>query len=57
MLTDVRTLVEQALLAHSAYFYGHMLSSFAGRVENFLAARGADGRTAILDCKCGRRDS
>jgi hypothetical protein len=49
MLTDVRTLVEQALLAHSAYFYGHMLSSFAGWVENFLAARGADRRTAILD--------
>jgi hypothetical protein len=49
MLTDVRALVEQALLAHSAYFYGHMMSSFAGRVENFRAARGADRRTAIRD--------
>jgi hypothetical protein len=49
MLTDVRALVEQAVLAHSAYFYGHMLSSFAGRVENFRAVRGADRRTAILD--------
>jgi hypothetical protein len=49
MLTDVRALVEQSLLAHSAYFYGHMLSSFAGRVENLRAARGADRRTAILD--------
>jgi hypothetical protein len=49
MLTDVRALVEQALLVHSAYFYGHMLSSFAGLVENFPAARGADRRTVILD--------
>jgi len=49
MLTDVRALVEQSLLAHSAYFYGHMLSSFAGRIENLRAARGADRRTAILD--------
>jgi hypothetical protein len=49
MLTDVRALVEQAVLAHSAYFYGHQLSSFAGRVENFRAVRGADRRTAILD--------
>ena len=49
MLTDVRALVEQALLAHSAYFYGHMLSSFSGRIENMRAARGADRRTALLD--------
>ena len=49
MLTDVRALVEQSVLAHSAYFYGHMLSSFAGRVTNLRAARGADRRTALLD--------
>ena len=49
MLTDVRALVERVLLAHSAYFYGPKLSSFAGRVENLRAARGADMRTAILD--------
>ena len=49
MLTDVRALVEQSLLAHSAYFYGHALSSFAGRVANMRAARGADRRTALLD--------
>jgi hypothetical protein len=49
MLTDVRALVEQALLAHSAFFYGHMMSSFAGRIENLRAARGADARTAVLD--------
>jgi hypothetical protein len=49
MLTDVLALVDQSLLAHSAYFYGHKLSSFAGRVVNLRAARGADRRTAVLD--------
>ena len=49
MLTDVRALVEQAVLAHSAYFYGHKLSSYAGRVANLRAARGADHRTTLLD--------
>ena len=49
MLTDVRALVEQSLLAHSAYFYGHQMSSFAGRVANLRAARGADRRTAVID--------
>jgi hypothetical protein len=49
MFTDVRALVEQSLLVHSAYFYGHSMSSFAGRVANLRAARGADPRTAVLD--------
>ena len=49
MLTDVRALVEQSLLTYSAYFYGHMLSSFSGRIENMRAARGADRHTALLD--------
>ena len=49
MLTDVRALVDQALLAHSAYFYGSSMSSFAGRVANLRAVRGADRRTALLD--------
>jgi hypothetical protein len=49
MLTDVRALVEQAVLAHTAYFYGHKMSSFAGRVANLRAARGADYRTTLLD--------
>ena len=49
MFTDVRALVEQSLLAHSAYFYGRKMSSFAGRVANLRAARGADRRTALLD--------
>lgn len=49
MLTDVRALVEQSLLAHSAYFYGHKMSSYAGRVANLRAAQGADYRTTLLD--------
>jgi hypothetical protein len=49
MLTDVRALVEQLVLAHSAYFYGHTISSCSGRIANMRAARGADPRTALLD--------
>ncbi len=49
MLTDVRALVEQLVLVHSAYFYGHQLSSYAGRIANMRAARGADRRTTLLD--------
>jgi hypothetical protein len=49
MFTDVRALVEQSVLVHSAYFYGHKMSSFAGRVANLRAARGADRSTALLD--------
>jgi hypothetical protein len=49
LLTDVRAVVEQSLLAHSAYFYGHCMSSFAGAIVNKRAALGADRRTAVLD--------
>jgi hypothetical protein len=49
MFTDVRVLVEQLVLAHSAYFYGHKISSTAGRVANLRAAQGADRRTTLLD--------
>jgi len=49
MFTDVRALVEQSVLAHSAFFYGHMLSSYAGRIASLRAARGADYRTTLLD--------
>jgi hypothetical protein len=49
MLTDVRALVEQLVLVHSAYFYGHTISSYAGRIVNMRAARGADPRTVRLD--------
>ena len=49
MISDVRATVEQAVLFHSAYFYGHALSSLAGIVTNMRAARGADPRTMLLD--------
>jgi hypothetical protein len=49
MITDVRALVEQALLMHSAFFYGHGMSSLAGVITNLRAARGADPRTMLLD--------
>jgi hypothetical protein len=49
MITDVLALVEQALLVHSAFFYGHGLSSLAGVIANLRAARGADPRTMLLD--------
>jgi hypothetical protein len=49
MITDVRALVEQALLVHSAFFYGHGMSSLAGVIINLRASRGADPRTMLLD--------
>lgn len=49
LLTDVRAVVEQSVLAHSAYFYGHLVSSFAGAIVNKRAALGADRRTGILE--------
>ncbi|KAI0314068.1 hypothetical protein OF83DRAFT_1285805 [Amylostereum chailletii] len=49
MLTDVRALLEQALLAHSAYFYAHAMSSVAGGIVNMRAAHGADPRTLLID--------
>ncbi|KAH7882514.1 hypothetical protein F5I97DRAFT_1816606 [Phlebopus sp. FC_14] len=49
MLMDVLSLLEQATLSHSAYFYGHALSSVAGGVLNLRASAGADPRTALLD--------
>ena len=49
MITDVRALVEQALLVHSAFFYGHGMSSLAGVITNLRASRGADPRTMLLD--------
>src|SRR5712671_415143 len=49
MITDVRAIVEQAVLMHSAYFYGHAISSLAGVITNLRAARGADPRTVLLD--------
>lgn len=49
MLMDVRAIVEQAMLFHSGFFYGHSMSSLAGVVTNMRAARGADPRTMLLD--------
>jgi hypothetical protein len=49
LLRDVRAVVEQSVLAHSAYFYGNLMSSFAGAIVNKRAALGADRRTAVLD--------
>jgi len=49
VITDVRAIVEQAALMHSAYFYGHAMSSLAGVVMNLRGARGADPRTVLLD--------
>lgn len=49
MFTDVRALVDQAVLMHSAFFYGHAMSSLAGVITNVRAARGADPRTMLLD--------
>jgi hypothetical protein len=49
MFTDVRAILEQALMAHSAYFYGHGMSSVAGGIVNMRAAHGADPRTVLID--------
>ncbi|KAI0308959.1 hypothetical protein OF83DRAFT_1072749, partial [Amylostereum chailletii] len=49
MLTDYRAVVEQHLLAHSAFFYAHGMSSVAGGIVNMRAARGADRHTTVLD--------
>ena len=49
IITDVRALVEQQLLAHSAFFYGHAMSSLAGVIINLRAARGADPRTVLIE--------
>lgn len=49
IITDVMALVEQAVLFHSAFFYGHAMSSLAGVITNMRAARGADPRTMFLD--------
>ncbi|KAI0299898.1 hypothetical protein BC826DRAFT_906218 [Russula brevipes] len=49
MFSDVRALVEQSVLVHSGYFYGNLMSSFAGRVENMRAAHGVDRQTTLLD--------
>jgi len=49
LFSDVCAIVEQHVLVHSAYFYGHISSSFAGWVENMRAAHGVDRQTTLLD--------
>ncbi|VDB87335.1 unnamed protein product [Peniophora sp. CBMAI 1063] len=48
LLTDIRVVVEQELLARAAYFTGTHMSSVAGGVLNMRAAHGADRRAASL---------
>lgn len=45
IITNDTALVEQAVLFHSAFFYGHAMSSLAGVITNVNAARGTDPRT------------
>ncbi len=49
MVSDVRGVVEQLVLARAAFFYGHAMSSVPGGVLNLRAARGADPTTALVD--------
>ena len=49
MITDIRAILEQSLLAHSKYFYAHAMSSVAGGIVNMRAAHGADPRTVLID--------
>ncbi|KAH8991482.1 hypothetical protein EDB86DRAFT_3046284 [Lactarius hatsudake] len=49
MITDLMALVEQQLLVHSSFFYGHCMSSFSGAIMNMRGGRGADPRTMLLD--------
>lgn len=48
MLTDVRALVEQALLARAGFVYAHGMSSLAGGMVNMRATAGKDPRTVEL---------
>ncbi|KZV59839.1 hypothetical protein PENSPDRAFT_594814 [Peniophora sp. CONT] len=49
MLTDVRAIVEQELLSHSAFFTGTHISSVSGGILNMRAAHGADRRSIAMD--------
>lgn len=49
LYTDILALVEQSVMARSAYFYGYAYSSVAGGVVNLRAKRGMDRRTMFLE--------
>lgn len=49
LITDVMALVEQEVMARSAFFSAYAHSSVAGGVVNLRTVRGMDPRTMILD--------
>lgn len=49
LFTDVLALVEQEVMARSAFFFAYAYSSVSGGVVDIRAARGMDPRTMILD--------
>lgn len=49
LFTDILGIIEQGLATESAFFYGHILSSFAGGVINMRAMNGEDPRTVLID--------
>lgn len=49
MYTDVLALVEQEIMARSAFFFAYAYSSVSGGVVNLRSLRGMDPRTMILD--------
>jgi len=49
LFTDVLALVEQEIMARSAFFSGYAHTSVAGGVANLRTVRGMDPRTMVLD--------
>ncbi|TIB36988.1 hypothetical protein E3P86_02327 [Wallemia ichthyophaga] len=49
LYTDVLSLLEQLIMANSAYFYGFALSSVAGGVVNLRTAEKYNPKTALID--------
>ncbi|KAF8321693.1 hypothetical protein DL93DRAFT_2163289 [Clavulina sp. PMI_390] len=49
LFTDIVALVEQEVMARSAFFFGYAYSSVAGGVVNIRTSRGLDHRAMILD--------
>jgi hypothetical protein len=49
LLTDVLSIMEQAVMSKAAYFHATAVSSVAGGVMNMRAAEGKDARTSILE--------
>jgi len=49
LFMDVQALVEQEIMARSAFFFAYDHTSVAGGVANIRIARGMDPRTMTLD--------